>query len=171
MRGRKFKKIRRKGGDSDIDITSLLDILVILLVFLLKSYSASDLRVELKDNIDLPSSFSQTLGSKSVIVQVNSSRKIWVNQKELGWLDTSGTRIERLFEELTRIGKVKDKNIAELSKRPELNRHLVKTYKNRRRNVNIILDQSLPYHVLRKVMHTSALAGFSEFKFIVQGKI
>ena len=41
--------------------------------------------------------------------------------------------------------------------------------KKMNKRVNIVLDQSLPYQVLRQVMHTSALAGFPEFKFIVQG--
>ena len=45
----------------------------------------------------------------------------------------------------------------------------LKSKEANKKKVNIVLDQSLPYSVLRKVMHTSALAGFPEFKFIVQG--
>lgn len=33
---------------------------------------------------------------------------------------------------------------------------------------NLVFDKSLSYKIVRKVMHTTALAGYNEFKFIVQ---
>ena len=42
----------------DVDITSLLDILTILLVFLLKSYNASDLKLDLTKNLEMADSAS-----------------------------------------------------------------------------------------------------------------
>lgn len=53
--------IKRKRRESELDITSLLDILVILLVFLLKSYNSSELKVNVVDNLNLPSSESREL--------------------------------------------------------------------------------------------------------------
>ena len=35
--------------------------------------------------------------------------------------------------------------------------------------VNLVFDKDTPYKSLQKIMHTSAVAGFTEFKFIVQG--
>ena len=37
------------------------------------------------------------------------------------------------------------------------------------KNINLVFDETLPYKVMKSVMHTSATAGYSEFKFIVQG--
>lgn len=68
MRKQSRLQARKNKGAPDIDITSLLDVLVILLVFLLKSYNASDLTLDLVDNVKLPSSNTRLLGNNAVIV-------------------------------------------------------------------------------------------------------
>ena len=50
---RKTFNRRKKREPVDIDITSLLDILVIMLVFLLLNYNASDLKLELVPNLEM----------------------------------------------------------------------------------------------------------------------
>ncbi|MBT7610843.1 MAG: hypothetical protein HN576_13865 [Bacteriovoracaceae bacterium] len=152
---RKFKKENKEV--LDLDITSLLDILVILLVFLLKSYNASDLKIDLVENMSLPNSRSTTLGNQSIIVQVNRNRKIFINNKLIGKYKDGVDTIPILFSKLVNSkipSNISDKNII----------------KTKTKKINIVLDKSLPYKVLSRVMHTSALAGFPEFKFIVQGK-
>ena len=69
------QKSRSKKEPLDLDITSLLDVLVILLVFLLKSYNASDLKLNLVKDLVVPNSDARTLGHHAVIVQVNSHKK------------------------------------------------------------------------------------------------
>ena len=172
MRRKRFSVKRKTDGEMEVDITSLLDILVILLVFLLKSYNASDLKLEVAKNIELPKSKSMALGNMAVIVQVGAGKDIWINNKKIGRLPaTSSEKVEVLYEHLTKTKEENDKVIKELESQEEStgrNEALANRKRNQKR-VNIVLDQSLPYSVLRKVMHTSALAGFPEFKFIVQG--
>ena len=173
MRNKRFN-IRRSGDkELDVDITSLLDILVILLVFLLKSYNASDLKLEVAKNIELPKSKSMTLGNMAVIVQVSDSKDIWINNQKIGrYLASEGNeKIDLLYSALEAEGKKQDEAIKELETTATNNseKGALATRKANRKRVNIVMDQSLPYEVLRKVMHTSALAGFPEFKFIVQG--
>ena len=160
---RRQSKLTRKKEEMDVDITSLLDILVILLVFLLKSYNASDLKLEPAEKIELPSSASQALGRHSVIIQVSSDKDLWINNEKIGKLSTAGgDKIDILFDQLK---KMKDdetemlRSIASIEERK----------KKESKQVNLVLDQSLPYQVVRRVMHTSAMAGYPEFKFIVQG--
>jgi len=173
MRNKRFNV--RKSGDKelDVDITSLLDILVILLVFLLKSYNASDLKLEVAKNINLPKSDSMTLGNMAVIVQVSDKKDIWINNRKIGrYIASADEKIDVLYNALEEEGKNQDKAIKELeSTAPSNNtdKGALATRKANRKKVNIVMDQSVPYEVLRKVMHTSALAGFPEFKFIVQG--
>ena len=142
----------------EVDITSLLDILVILLVFLLSAYNASDLNLNLVDNLTLPSSQSETLGTTSAVVQVDHNRRIWVDKKNIGKVSikSKSKRINALYEVLS---EKKNQEIANLNL----------AGKKKSKQINIVLDQKLPYEVLHKVMHTSALVGFSEFKFIVKG--
>jgi len=140
---------RQRTKALELDITSLLDILVILLVFLLKSYNASDLTVELAKNLTLPISTSERLGSHAIIVQVNRNKEIWINHHNLGVGNMRGEKIDILYGRLRELKDPKEKE----------------------GRINILLHKDLPYQVMRKVMHTAALAGFGRFKFIVQGKL
>ncbi len=144
---------RQKKKELDVDITSLLDILVILLVFLLKSYNASDLKLELAKGISLPRSQSRNLGHHAVVVQVSKKREIYLNNKVIGRIANGEEKISTLFNALTEIKKIEDQ----------------KEKKKRNIKVNIVLDQGLSYGTMKSVMHTAASAGFPEFKFIVTG--
>ena len=173
MRKKRFNTRSKAKEELDVDITSLLDILVILLVFLLKSYNASDLKLEVAKNIELPNSKSPQLGNMAVIVQVSAEKDLWINNKKIGRLPASISeeKIDLLYSALEEEGKKQDEFIKGLEETAQNNtdKGALATRKANRKRVNIVMDQSLPYEVLRKVMHTSALAGFPEFKFIVQG--
>jgi biopolymer transport protein ExbD len=153
MRKMFFKeKGRKKSEPMEIDITSLLDILVILLVFLLKSYNASNLKLNLVKNLQVPKSQVRKLGAHSVIVQVDKDKNIWIKRKKVGSVKTSQDKISALYSAL------------------ELEQKQYQA-KNKKKNtaINLVFDKELPYSQIKKIMHTSALAGYSEFKFIVQG--
>ncbi len=144
-------KQRRAKEPMEIDITSLLDVLVILLVFLLKSYNASDLKLDLIKNLTVPVSDARKLGNHAIIVQIDADKNIFVNQKEIGKITASGEH-QNLLAELKRI-KDNIRSPAEAKSK----------------SVNLVFDKSVPYKVMKGVMHTSAIAGYTEFKFIVQG--
>ncbi len=142
----------------DVDITSLLDILTILLVFLLKSYNASDLKLDLQKNLDMADSNARAMTRYAPVVQVNKEAKVYLNNKEIGRLPASGE-----MPVLTEALKKAKKGIeADNQKKPE----------NQRTNmdlVNLVFDKEMDYAVVQRVMHDSALAGYSQFKFIVRG--
>jgi len=144
---------RTKKEPMDIDITSLLDVLVILLVFLLKSYNASDLKLNLVKKLTVPKSVSRTLGNHTVIVQVDSEKKIFVNKEEVGYALGAG------------------ENQALLAKLNEIRNGISERLpaSKQEKKINLVFDEGLPYQVMKSIMHTSAVAGYSEFKFIVQG--
>lgn len=148
------KKKREKKEDMELDITSLLDVLVILLVFLLKSYNASDLKLNLVKDLVVPGSDARKLGHTAITVQVSRDKKIFVNNQEIA-VAISGGENTVLLEKLKELKAQEDgRNIASDKKI---------------KNVNLVFDEELPYEIMKSVMHTSAIAGFSEFKFIVQG--
>tara|TARA_R110000868_G_scaffold202649_10_gene450378 strand:- start:1541 stop:2017 length:477 start_codon:yes stop_codon:yes gene_type:complete len=155
MRKQSLRQQRRDKSAADVDITSLLDVLVILLVFLLKSYNASDLTLDLAADLTLPNSNTQILGNHAVIVQVNKDSKLFVNNNEVGAVIGNADKIPDLFDRLTKL-KEEDDLLAK--------KHDMKKPKN----INLVFDASLPYATVRKVMHTAALAGYPQFKFIVQ---
>jgi|TARA_Y100000768_G_C23894823_1_gene642050 biopolymer transport protein ExbD len=145
------KKGRRNKEAMEIDITSLLDVLVILLVFLLKSYNASDLKLNMVKDLVVPNSDARKLGNHAVVVQVDSNKKVFLNNKKIGEI-TSNNQNTDLLTAL--------KNYRKTLRTPA---------EKKSKAINLVFDQKLPYKVMKGVMHTSAIAGFTEFKLIVQG--
>ena len=161
------KRIRRKKDSAlEVDITSLLDILVILLIFLLKSYNSSGVVFNVEKDIELPKSSSQSINTAGIIVQV-SPTKIMVDGEVV--LDSSDQppvvygkgrrRILPLFDSLVR-------------KREEVN-SLAKTVPNAKPFsgiINFVIDKTLGYYYVKKLMYTAAEAGYFKFNFVVLGE-
>ncbi|EQC48355.1 transport energizing protein, ExbD/TolR family [Bacteriovorax sp. BSW11_IV] len=156
---------RKKSKVFDLDITSLLDILVILLVFLLRSYNSSGIVLNVPKGVELPKSESANINSTGVMVQV-APDKIWVDDKLIidnssngGALSNTDRRLIPLFNEL-----VRKKNEIKL---------IEKTTPNAEKfsgNVNLIIDKSIKYTFIKKLMLTCAEAGFKSYKFVVLGE-
>lgn len=152
---KKFSR-KRERQEVDVDITSLLDILTILLVFLLKSYNASDLKLDLTKNLEMADSNAREMTKFAPVLQVNKEAKVFLNNKEIGRLPATGS-----MTELTAALK------AERAKTEEINKG--KLHPHKVELVNLVFDKDMDYNVVQRVMHDSALAGYSQFKFIVKG--
>jgi len=75
---------RRERAESlEIDITSLLDILVIMLVFLLMNYNASDLQLDLAKGLTMAESESKKITHYAPVVQLNGEQTIFLDNKEV----------------------------------------------------------------------------------------
>ena len=147
-------KRREKKEALDLDITSLLDILVILLVFLLKSFNASELEVTPVKNLTIPNSESRTFGHRAIQIQVNRDREVFINNQKIGVINSQVAALDFLKDKLATLKEEQEKSNPK-KKKEEI--------------INIILDEQLNYQTMQQIMHTSALAGFSQFKFVVQG--
>lgn len=170
MRNSKIIRKRFRGKKNrafEIDITSLLDILVIMLVFLLKSYNSSGVILNVPKDIALPNSESQNLNSTGVLVQVSPSM-IWVDDEQVldikksnnsNIFDMNRLRIIPLYNTLV----AKRKTITQVQKTsPE-----AKEFSG---IVNLVVDKSINYSFLKKIMFTCASAGYKEYKFVVMGE-
>lgn len=154
---KRFARKREKEA-VDVDITSLLDILTILLVFLLMSYNASDLKLDLEKNLEMADSDAREMTRYAPVVQVNKEAKVFLNSKEIGRLPASGEMAVLTAE----LKKARTEIEAENKKKPA----------NQQTNtdlVNLVFDKEMDYAIVQRVMHDSALAGYSQFKFIVKG--
>lgn len=152
---KKFSRKRAREG-IDVDITSLLDILTILLVFLLKSYNASDLKLDLAKNLNIADSLAREMTRYAPVVQVNKEALVFVNNKEIGRLPAGGE-----MQVLTQVLKNERAKIE--------TDNLKKVHKTNTELLNLVFDRDMDYAVVQRVMHDSALAGYSQFKFIVRG--
>lgn len=149
---------KKKREAVDVDITSLLDILTILLVFLLKSYNASDLKLDLQKGVEIADSDARAMTRYAPVVQINKEAKVFLNNKEIGRLPASGEMGVLTQALKTEKGKIASENLKKPANQ-QVNTELV----------NLIFDKEMNYGIVQRVMHDSALAGYSQFKFIVKG--
>lgn len=151
----RHKKRRFKREAMEIDITSLLDILVILLVFLLKSYNTSGLQLQLPEGLSLASSKSLSQTRPALMVHV-TKEKIWVEDQEIEFKDSRSKKVVDLYDHL-------------IKRKQEIQRVAsVSTEANKFDGVvNLIVDKDVGYKSLRKIMHTCAEAGYLQYKLVV----
>ncbi|MCB9094428.1 MAG: biopolymer transporter ExbD [Halobacteriovoraceae bacterium] len=166
IRKKKFKRKRKEFVE--MDITSLLDILVILLVFLLKSYNASNIVINVQKDIALPKSESISPNNAGVIIQL-SKDKIWVdakevidyanNPKQVKIYDHGGRLVLPLYDELVRIRE-----------EIELTNKQANIDKNFSGVANLVVDKEIKYLEVKRILYTTAEAGFKSYKFVVMGE-
>lgn len=148
-----------------LQITSMVDMFVIILVFLIKSYSTSPVNPSMSDNLVLPSSTS-FVNPEDVLKLVVAKDGIFVEDKRVvefkdGQLTAADIDradpqfIASLFKELDEKAK-KTQGIAEKNETVEFEGKVL-----------MQADKDLPYDMLKKVMYTSMLAGYAEMKLAV----
>jgi len=143
----------------------MIDMFTIILVFLLKSYTTSAVNVSPQNGLRLPSSSAQTSPIEALKLSV-SKEGIYVDEKlvvplksgvlEAKLTEKSDSRfIPKLFEALDAQAK-RTQAIAKQNESVQFDGKVV-----------FQADRELSYELLKKVMYTSALAGYADFKFAV----
>jgi biopolymer transport protein ExbD len=151
-------------AEGDVNINSLMDIMVILLVFLLKSYGDQPIKVTGSD-LKVPES-STKLGPEDMTAITVTRNAILVNDKKVTDVPVdksqkkggeTGLEIVRLMERLNTVIEKKKQEMKLMGKKFDP-------------VVTIIADQSTQYRLLTEVMYTAGQAGLSRFKFAVVRK-
>lgn len=165
---RRKKKTRREEGDVAVNINSLMDIMVIILVFLLKNYGDEPIKV-VGEDLQAPKSSTELAPEDMTTITVSKSSILVNNSKAVdvkdGGIDKSQKKggeaslyVQPLFDELTEAIKRKKREMKLLGQPYDP-------------VATIIADQSTPYRLLTEVMYTAGQAELSKFKFaVVQSK-
>lgn len=151
----------RGGGEAETNINSLMDILVIILVFLLESFgnqpvkvTGSDLSVP-KSTTDLPAEDMTTVTVTRSGILVNDEKVTDVpvdkSQKRGG---ESGLEIIPLLDKLNASLEEKKREMDVMQKQFEP-------------MLTVVADESTRYRLLTEVMYTAGQAGLQKFKFAV----
>lgn len=155
---------RRKKKEIKLNLAAMLDIMIILLFFLIKNYSATGNVVRIPKEINLPLSESENNNTTGVHVQV-SPTEIWVDDKAVVKVDDAssrtydqdGRRIVSLYDELVK----KRETMVQIQKSTEEAPQFSG-------NVNLVIDKSIKYNYIKKILHTCAEAGFIKYKLVVK---
>jgi len=166
-------KARRPKDDDGLNITSMMDMMTIILVFLLKSYSTSDVSVAPSDDLTLPSSTATKPPELAVnlIVQKGQLLVDGVPVLSMGTeTDEEGVVWIMIPEEEKRaqnITKLYDRLLEKAEASKALGEQSGNEDHGFKGRILMQVDRDMPFNVLREVMYTAGQAQFGEFKFIV----
>lgn len=163
--GRRKKRKRRPMEEpGGLTMNSLMDVMTIILVFLLKSYSTNPVQLKQAEDLKLPFSTSQLQPVESTAITVTLNNLIVDDEPVLKYENgavaesdrsSGGYLIDALFQKLQ--DEVDhQKKIAAFNKNAQFEGI-----------VTIIADRNVPFNLLSQVMYTAGQAQFSKFKFAV----
>lgn len=152
----------KKDAGFTLQLTAMVDMFTIMIVFLLKSYDTSSLEVKNVDGLRLPASITASTPKESMLLLV-SKKGIFVNDTKVASIvdgkisdkDITGPDedyIEALFKELDKEAK----KVEELSK---LNPAIKFDGK-----LLMQADKELDYGILRKILYTATMAGYGDLR-------
>lgn len=164
---RKNKQHRRNhGGDiKDLNITPMLDMMTILLVFLLKSFASSSQDVNVA-NLSLPHS-STKLAIEEALTLMVTQNEILVDQKVIAQLDNGIIRPEDLPEGPNGylIKPLYDVLEAKADHLRRIEEFGGTQFVGR---VAVIADKATSYKTIFRILYTAGRAEFGLFKLFVQ---
>ena len=157
------RKKRAEDEDMSPNINSLMDIMTIILVFLLKSYSADPVQLKQAADLKPPFSTAQLKPDQSATVTitlnnilVDDANVLTISQGQVGEDQISGGyQIDRLFERLQEAVE-HQKQVASFNSNAQFSGI-----------ITIISDRQVPFKLLSQVMYTAGQAEFNKFKFLV----
>lgn len=166
-----YRKMRRRVPEAEdisyLNITPMLDMMTIILVFFLKSFSVSVENISLGDDLMLPASNSRVKPHQAV--QVTVTKKAVVVEGEpiaavkRGAVDASVKRdgasgylinplMTQLQKHATRLKKIEKMTGGKMPFKGE---------------VVLVADHGLPYRLLSEVLYTAGQAEFGKYRLLV----
>jgi len=163
---RKKRNDREAEGEiRELNITAMMDMMTIILVFLIKSYAVSNITVTASEDLKPPAS-STRLTPKDTIPITITTKAILVGDKVRAHLvngkvdprDMSGRTVVPVLDALTKEVD-KQKNIAARNPSAPFTHEL-----------SVIGDKRIPYDLLLTVLYTAGQAELENYRFIVLQK-
>lgn len=157
MPSKRMRKRKRTKASTKLNLTSMMDMFTIILVFLLKSFSAEGQLLTPAEGLEIPNSKTE--------ISAKPSLEIKVSKTEIA----VGSRVvAEVTEEMNRNEFGIPKLIELLKKEKEKNTMLVNSLGEEFKGELVIQgDKDMPYKLLTKVMYSCGQAGYSKQDFVV----
>ena len=169
---RLYRRARRKqreaeGEIKELNIVAMMDMMTIILVFLLKSYQASAINVNMSEQLTVPQSTTQLHPQENITVTL-STKEVAVNERRV--VDVQGGVIPASAKEGGRadafyVGAIYDALKKEVEKQKTIARYNKDAPFTGR--INVVADKRIPYRTLMEVLYTAGQAELGEYKFMV----
>lgn len=165
----KYRRARRKareraGEIKELNITAMMDMMTIILVFLIKSYTASSTNVTMTNDLTVPKSTTQQDPQDNISIVI-SLAEVAVNDKKAvpvengiisqQFRESPGSLLVAPVYDMLKKEVDKQKYIAEYNPNAPFSG-----------KVNIIADKRVPYQTLLAVVYTAGQAELGQYKLM-----
>ncbi len=169
---RNYRRAKRKaraaeGEVSELNITAMMDMMTIILVFLLKSYQTSTVNVTMTADLTVPASSTQLVPQDNIGLSI-SMKEVLVGERRV--IEIRDGIIPAAAKEG---GKADSFYVAAvydaLKKEVDKQKYIAQFNKNApfTGRVNVVADKRIPYRTLMEVLYTAGQAELGEYKFMV----
>ncbi|WP_374079407.1 ExbD/TolR family protein [Bdellovibrio bacteriovorus] len=158
-RRRRYEPNLNKNSTFTLNITSMTDMFVLLLVFLLQSYSTSDVQITPENGLRLPSSASLVNPTEAVKISL-SQEALKIDENKIADVKNADFLPQDLEDKDTNFIKPLFEELDKLAKSSSDKAHI------KEGRILLQADKELPYATLRKVMYTASMAGFPQLKLV-----
>jgi biopolymer transport protein TolR len=152
MNLKKKKFSSGRGGISDLikpQMTSLIDILTLLLVFLIQSFNAEGTLITPSSDLVLPSSSSKKQPSPSIMLEVTRDGVVAEGKQLAENKSFAGSADFLITSVYDWLARKKNKTAAQQKK------------------IIIQCDRDIEFNIVKRVMYTCSKAGFTDFSVLV----
>jgi biopolymer transport protein ExbD len=159
------RKLEEPEVIKDLNITPMMDMMTIILVFLLKSFSSSASTITFDSNLQVPKSSTQlrmklalaiTVTKKVILVEGDAIAPI-----NLGRVDPTVKRDGENGYYITPLVDILEKHAKREKKVAEL------TGQKFDAQLMIIADQTTPYRLLTEIFYSCGQAGYANYRLVV----
>lgn len=170
-----IRKLKRQKASGGLGMNSLMDIMTILLIFLLKSFSSKADTVQMSEELQLPKStgfakLEQTIRvfvtTEGIKVEGDKKARSVLLSREYSVEDADMLNGDPNTHTISTLKEI-------LEEKAEYLKDLERESSGRRKFkglITIISDRRIPYRVINDVVHTAASSEFKKIKFaIIQG--
>lgn len=168
LRRKKGKKMAENGAD--VNITSLLDVLTVLLFFLIKSASVSSLQLTPPEGLVLPSGQIEE-EAKEAIKLALTDKVLMVNGKAMIQLEKGRFPASEIAEDKRTIKPLQEFLRKEYQKKKDFYAEVAQGDLDKLPAPTLLIqaDKDLKFKTMKYLLHTAAISGFGDYQFVVQG--
>ncbi|MBL7663488.1 MAG: biopolymer transporter ExbD [Bacteriovoracaceae bacterium] len=167
LKKKKSKKMTSTG--TDVNITSLMDVLTVLLFFLIKSATVSSLELTPPKGMKLPTAEMKEEPKEAIKIALSKDMLV-VDEKTMVKLDAGRFPASYLMEDGRTIKPLKEFLVQEYQKKKDFYKDVADE------NVDLLppptlliqADHKLPFGTLKHLLHTAAISGFADYQFVVE---
>lgn len=161
----KFIKKRSNESNIDLEMNSLLDILVVVLIFLLLSSEQSNDNIMVPENINIPASVSSDITKRGLLVGIDKNLNIIIEDSLIKMSANEIGKNINYNENL--IKTIKSENQKLKNKQKTKMKKLSFNKKKKASVVNFVIHQDIEYKYIDYIIEHLKEAGLFQLKLIV----